>query len=424
MAKESSPFHVPLEHARWTESARAARSAPPTQRRCRGPWERLHPEQPVDRAARRRQPRVVPGRVGAQDLERDPARSRTPCGRPARPAAARPRRRRRARACRRASPTASAAVPRAARAPGSSPSASTRPSRPRARPSASRCGRGPRRRARRRCARIASALACERVVPRTAWPAATSSARAPGRGSRTARSARGPLGPSAFSAGAVPPACSASSSRWRRTLASISSSSRSGSPRLRRSSFCASIICAMSSMSFWASSSGERVGFQSRMSSAERLENIPSSSTKTMKNAERAPEDDGERVDVSNTRTGERATGDHRRSRRGDDGRRDRPARRPVGRALRCCTTPTPRRCERGLESARGRLERGIEKGRLEREAARLARGRPTTSPALAEAELVIEAAPEDLELKRALFTEVAEHVVAATACWPPTPRR
>ena len=42
-------------------------------------------------------------------------------------------------------------------------------------------------------------------------------------------------------------------------------------------------------MSFCASSSGERVGFQSRMSIAERLENSPSRSTKTMKKASVPP---------------------------------------------------------------------------------------------------------------------------------------
>ena len=45
----------------------------------------------------------------------------------------------------------------------------------------------------------------------------------------------------------------------------------------------------MSSMSFCASTSGERVGFQSRMSSAERLENSPSRRMKTMKNASVPP---------------------------------------------------------------------------------------------------------------------------------------
>ena len=64
----------------------------------------------------------------------------------------------------------------------------------------------------------------------------------------------------------------------------------------------------------------------------------------------------------------------------------------------------------RGLESARGRIERGIEKGRLEREALGSLEGVDSLA-GLAPAGLVIEAAPEDLELKRRLFSEVAGHV-------------
>ena len=65
---------------------------------------------------------------------------------------------------------------------------------------------------------------------------------------------------------------------------------------------------------------------------------------------------------------------------------------------------------ERGLESARSRIERGIEKGRVKREELGSLEGAGAIA-GLAEAELVIEAAPEDLELKRRLFCEVAEHV-------------
>jgi len=65
---------------------------------------------------------------------------------------------------------------------------------------------------------------------------------------------------------------------------------------------------------------------------------------------------------------------------------------------------------ERGLESARGRIERAIEKGRVQRDAPGPLEGAGSIA-ALADAELVIEAAPEDLELKRALFAEVAGHV-------------
>jgi 3-hydroxybutyryl-CoA dehydrogenase len=71
----------------------------------------------------------------------------------------------------------------------------------------------------------------------------------------------------------------------------------------------------------------------------------------------------------------------------------------PVGEAL-----------ERGLAGARERLERGVEKGRLQRQ--RLGSLEPASALAdLAEAGLVIEAAPEDLQLKRRLFTELAGHV-------------
>ena len=52
-------------------------------------------------------------------------------------------------------------------------------------------------------------------------------------------------------------------------LACSSASVISGAPRRRRISFCASIIWRMSSISFWASTSGERVGFQSTRSALE-----------------------------------------------------------------------------------------------------------------------------------------------------------
>src|SRR4051794_5453889 len=65
---------------------------------------------------------------------------------------------------------------------------------------------------------------------------------------------------------------------------------------------------------------------------------------------------------------------------------------------------------ERGLERARERLARGGEKGRLRPEDLGSLDGVDAVAR-LGEAELVIEAAPEDLELKRALLTEVARHV-------------
>ena len=71
---------------------------------------------------------------------------------------------------------------------------------------------------------------------------------------------------------------------------------------------------------------------------------------------------------------------------------------------------PDAQALERGLETARGRIERGVVKGRLRREDLGSLEGAADLS-ALAGAELVIEAAPEDLELKRELFAEVARHV-------------
>ena len=73
---------------------------------------------------------------------------------------------------------------------------------------------------------------------------------------------------------------------------------------------------------------------------------------------------------------------------------------------------PDDQALARGIESARGRIERGVEKGRLKREQL----GELERADALADlapAELVIEAAPEDVELKRGLFRELAEHVAA-----------
>src|SRR5918994_1812549 len=71
---------------------------------------------------------------------------------------------------------------------------------------------------------------------------------------------------------------------------------------------------------------------------------------------------------------------------------------------------PDAQALERGLEAARGRIERGIDRGRLQRE--ELGTLEPAAGlDALADAELVIEAAPEDAELKRDLFRELAGHV-------------
>jgi 3-hydroxybutyryl-CoA dehydrogenase len=71
---------------------------------------------------------------------------------------------------------------------------------------------------------------------------------------------------------------------------------------------------------------------------------------------------------------------------------------------------PASEALERGLAGARARLERGVEKGRLRPEALGTLEAAAGLA-GLAEADLVIEAAPEDLELKRRLFRDVAEHV-------------
>ncbi len=71
-----------------------------------------------------------------------------------------------------------------------------------------------------------------------------------------------------------------------------------------------------------------------------------------------------------------------------------------------------------GEERLRAALEKGVERGRWSREEAERAAALLEPSPRLrdlADCELVIEAAPEDLELKRQLFAELAE------ACGPET---
>jgi 3-hydroxybutyryl-CoA dehydrogenase len=70
---------------------------------------------------------------------------------------------------------------------------------------------------------------------------------------------------------------------------------------------------------------------------------------------------------------------------------------------------------ERGVERIRAQLERGVERGRLSAEQAEAASARLRDAPALedlSEAELVIEAAPERLELKRELFARLSDGIV------------
>jgi 3-hydroxybutyryl-CoA dehydrogenase len=83
---------------------------------------------------------------------------------------------------------------------------------------------------------------------------------------------------------------------------------------------------------------------------------------------------------------------------------------------------PDAKALERGVEGIRRALERSVERGRLSREDAdaALARLHPETSlEGLAPCDLVIEAAPEDLELKRKLFADLSaicgEETILAT---------
>jgi len=77
---------------------------------------------------------------------------------------------------------------------------------------------------------------------------------------------------------------------------------------------------------------------------------------------------------------------------------------------------PDPAALERGLDGIRTRLERSAERGRLSAAEAADAAGRLEAAPALedfAGCELVIEAAPERLEIKRELFTRLSEGIVS-----------
>jgi 3-hydroxybutyryl-CoA dehydrogenase len=77
---------------------------------------------------------------------------------------------------------------------------------------------------------------------------------------------------------------------------------------------------------------------------------------------------------------------------------------------------PVPEALERGLEQIRAQLERGVERGRLSAEQAAQASERLEPAPALedlAEADLVIEASPERLELKQELFGRLSEDIVS-----------
>jgi 3-hydroxybutyryl-CoA dehydrogenase len=77
---------------------------------------------------------------------------------------------------------------------------------------------------------------------------------------------------------------------------------------------------------------------------------------------------------------------------------------------------PVPEALERGLEYIGTHLDRGVERGRLTAEQATEAKARLEAAPSLddlAESELVIEAAPERLELKQELFARLSDQVVS-----------
>jgi 3-hydroxybutyryl-CoA dehydrogenase len=77
---------------------------------------------------------------------------------------------------------------------------------------------------------------------------------------------------------------------------------------------------------------------------------------------------------------------------------------------------PVPEALERGMERIRRQLARSAERGRLTAEEAAAAEARLAPAPKLTDlgdCELVIEAAPERIELKRSLFGELASVVAA-----------
>jgi 3-hydroxybutyryl-CoA dehydrogenase len=77
---------------------------------------------------------------------------------------------------------------------------------------------------------------------------------------------------------------------------------------------------------------------------------------------------------------------------------------------------PMPEALEFGLERIRTQLDRGVERGRLSDAQANAARDRLKAAPSLedlAESELVIEAAPERLELKHDLFARLSDGIVS-----------
>jgi 3-hydroxybutyryl-CoA dehydrogenase len=78
---------------------------------------------------------------------------------------------------------------------------------------------------------------------------------------------------------------------------------------------------------------------------------------------------------------------------------------------------PMPEALEQGLKSIRAQLDRGVQRGRWDErtaESATAALGAAATLEELASCGLIIEAAPERLEVKRKLFGRLAEEIVTA----------
>jgi len=77
---------------------------------------------------------------------------------------------------------------------------------------------------------------------------------------------------------------------------------------------------------------------------------------------------------------------------------------------------PVPEALEKGIEQIKGHLERGAARGRWSTKDAERAAAALEPAPALedlAPCQLVIEAAPERLELKRELFGQLADGIVS-----------
>src|SRR6516225_2660760 len=77
---------------------------------------------------------------------------------------------------------------------------------------------------------------------------------------------------------------------------------------------------------------------------------------------------------------------------------------------------PVPEALTRGIDSIKGHLDRGVERGRLAANDAEAAAACLEPVPALSDlapAELVIEAAPESLQIKQELFAKLADGIVS-----------